>query len=124
MVLLPEEVLGATVRFGRYGFLDPVAELFVVAYLFLLWQWFTSTRQRAWLLAAASGVAIGCAAASKENGALAAVRSIVAVNRAAGRLRRIQIDPAMTVYEVTGPLIKPTPAQIVAQPPTNLAAGC
>lgn len=51
-------------------------------------------------------------------------RSIVAVNLAAGRLRRIHVDSAMTVYQVTRPLISPTPAQIAAQPHTNLAAGC
>jgi len=51
-------------------------------------------------------------------------RSIVAVNLAAGHLRRIYADSAMTVYQVTRPLVTPTPAQIAAQPPTNLAAGC
>ena len=51
-------------------------------------------------------------------------RGIVAVNLAAGRLRRIYVDSAMTVYQVTRPLVTPTPAQIAAQPPTNLAVGC
>ena len=51
-------------------------------------------------------------------------RSIVAVNLAAGRLRRIHTDPAMTVYAVTGRLVTPSAAQIAAQPPANLAAGC
>jgi hypothetical protein len=30
----------------------------------------------------------------------------------------------MTVYAVTSKLAMPSPAQIAAQPPTNLAAGC
>jgi 4-amino-4-deoxy-L-arabinose transferase-like glycosyltransferase len=77
--LLPEAVQGTSLRFGRYAFLDPVAELFVVVYLFLLWEWFSATRRRAWLLAGASGVAIGCAAASKENGFLAAVAPVLLV---------------------------------------------
>jgi 4-amino-4-deoxy-L-arabinose transferase-like glycosyltransferase len=84
-VLLPETTEDSLLRFGRYGFLDPVAGLFVALYLLLLWEWFTSSRRRAWLFAAASGVAIGCAAASKENGFLAAVVPVLVVIAAAGR---------------------------------------
>lgn len=51
-------------------------------------------------------------------------RSIVAVNLAAGRLREIHADKVITVYAVTSKLAMPSPAQIAAQPPTNLAAGC
>lgn len=51
-------------------------------------------------------------------------RSIVAVNLADGRLREIHADSVMTVYAVTSKLAMPSPAQIAAQPPTNLAAGC
>jgi hypothetical protein len=51
-------------------------------------------------------------------------RAIVAVNLAARHLHKIYVDSAMTVYQVTSPLITPSPAQIAAQPPTNLAAGC
>jgi hypothetical protein len=78
VVLLPEAVQGSGgLRFGRFGLLDPLAELFVVIYLLLMWEWFRSGRRRAWLFAAASGVAIGCATASKENGFLAAVVPIL-----------------------------------------------
>jgi len=78
VVLLPEAVQGSGgLRLGRFGLLDPVAELFVVVYLLLMWEWFRSGRGRAWLFAAASGVAIGCATASKENGFLAAVVPIL-----------------------------------------------
>jgi hypothetical protein len=78
VVLLPEAVQGsAGLRFGRFGLLDPVAELFVVIYLLLMWEWFTSSRWRPWLFAAASGIALGCATASKENGFLAAVVPIL-----------------------------------------------
>ncbi|HEY6277361.1 MAG TPA: phospholipid carrier-dependent glycosyltransferase [Streptosporangiaceae bacterium] len=85
-VLLPEATEDTLLRFGRYGFLDPVAGLFAAVYLLLIWEWFTSTtRRRGWLFAAASGVAIGCAAASKENGFLAAVVPVLVVLVAAGR---------------------------------------
>ena len=78
VVLLPEAVQGsAGLRLGRFGLLDPVAELFVVVYLLLMWEWFRSGRRRAWLFAAASGLAIGAATASKENGFLAAVLPIL-----------------------------------------------
>ncbi len=74
VVLLPEAVQGsAGLRLGRFGLLDPIAELFVVVYLLLMWEWFRSGRRRAWLFAAATGLAIGAATASKENGFLAAV---------------------------------------------------
>jgi 4-amino-4-deoxy-L-arabinose transferase-like glycosyltransferase len=89
-VLLPQTTEDSLLRFGRYGFLDPVAGLFVAVYLLLLWEWFTSTtRRRGWLLAAASGVAIGCAAASKENGFLAAIVPVLAVAAAAWRQPRL-----------------------------------
>jgi len=88
-VLLPETTGDSLLRFGRYGFLDPVAGLFVAIYLLLLWEWFTSSRRRAWLLAAASGVAIGGAAASKETGILAAVVPVLVVIAAAGREPRL-----------------------------------
>ena len=84
-LLLPEAVQGTSLRFGRFAFLDPVAELFVVLYLLLLWEWFANTRRRAWLFAAASGVAIGCATAAKENGFLAAVVPVLLVTLAARR---------------------------------------
>jgi hypothetical protein len=86
VLLLPEAVQGsAGLRFGRFGLLDPIAELFVVVYLLLMWEWFRSGRLRAWLFAAATGVAIGCATASKENGFLAAVVPIVVWLAAAWR---------------------------------------
>jgi len=78
VLLLPEAVQGSVgLRLGRFGLLDPIAELFVVVYLLLMWEWFRSGRRRAWVFAAASGIAIGCATASKENGFLAAVVPIL-----------------------------------------------
>ena len=91
-VLLPEAVQGTTLRFGRYAFLDPVAELFVAVYLLLLWEWFASERRRAWLFAAASGVAIGCAVASKENGFLAAVVPVLLCVLASWREPRLLVQ--------------------------------
>jgi hypothetical protein len=52
------------------------------------------------------------------------VRAIVAVNLQAGRLQRLHRDSLATIYEVTRPLVKPTDAQVAAQPPTDLTAGC
>lgn len=78
VVLLPEAVEGsAGLRFARFGMLDPVAELFFVVYLWLIWEWWASGRRRAWLFAAASGIAVGCATASKENGFVGAVVPIL-----------------------------------------------
>jgi hypothetical protein len=93
-LLLPEAVQGSSLRFGRFAFLDPVAELFVVLYLLLLWEWFASTRRRAWLFAAASGVAIGCATGAKENGFLAASLPVLLVTLAARR------DPQLMVQRL------------------------
>jgi hypothetical protein len=93
-LLLPEAVQGTSLRFGRFAFLDPVAELFVVLYLLLIWEWLASTRRRAWLFAAASGMAIGCATAAKENGFLAAVVPVLLVTLAARR------DPHLMVQRL------------------------
>jgi hypothetical protein len=46
------------------------------------------------------------------------------VTVAVGRLREIHADKLMTLYAVTSKLVMPSPAQIAAQPPTNLATGC
>jgi hypothetical protein len=91
-LLLPEAIQGTSLRFGRFAFLDPVAELFVVLYLLLLWEWFASTRRRAWLFAAASGVAIGCATAAKENGFLAAVVPVLLVTLAGRREPHLMVQ--------------------------------
>jgi hypothetical protein len=90
VLLLPEAVQGSNgLRLGRFGLLDPVAELFVVIYLLLMWEWFRAGGRRTWLFAAASGVAIGCATGSKENGFLAAVVPILAWVVAAWREPRL-----------------------------------
>ena len=74
VTVLPESVPGTFgTRFGRFGFLDPVMEFFVVLYLVLAWEWFTRRGRSAWAFAVALGAAVGCAAASKENGALAVI---------------------------------------------------
>ncbi|MEY9837628.1 ArnT family glycosyltransferase [Streptacidiphilus sp. EB103A] len=68
--VLPETASNSAADFGRYGMLDPVAEFFAVACVALGWQWSRRTGRSAWLLAAATGVATGCAAGAKENGFL------------------------------------------------------
>lgn len=74
LTLVPESVPGTLgTRFGRFGFLDPVTEFFVVAYLVLAWAWFSRRGRSAWMFAVGFGFTVGCAAASKENGGLAIV---------------------------------------------------
>lgn len=73
VAVLPMSVPGLPFRFGRYGYLDPVAELFAVASVALAWTWFRRRGTAAWRFAIATGVCIGLAAACKETGFLGAV---------------------------------------------------
>jgi hypothetical protein len=74
-------------------------------------------------LASVNAVVVGAPQCRLEPDSRTA-RTVVAINLAARHLRKIYVDRAMTVYQVTGPLVTPSPAQIAGQPPTNLAAGC
>lgn len=53
-----------------------------------------------------------------------AVRAMVVVNEAAGSVRLIHDDSAITVYAVVGPLTRPTAGQIAAEPLSRPADGC
>ncbi len=77
VAVLPMSAQGLPFRFGRYGFLDPVAELFAVASVALSWVWFRRDGRAAWAFAVATGVCVGLATASKENGFLGAVGPVV-----------------------------------------------
>lgn len=80
VAVLPMSVPVANVvfRFGRYGFLDPVAELFAVSSVALAWMWFHRAGRAGWWFALATGAATGLAAAAKENGFLGVVGPIIA----------------------------------------------
>lgn len=77
VLTLPMSVPGLPFRFGRYGYLDPVAELFMVAALALSWTWFRRDGRTGWWFAIATGAAIGLASGSKANGFLGTVGPVV-----------------------------------------------
>jgi 4-amino-4-deoxy-L-arabinose transferase-like glycosyltransferase len=52
------------------------------------------------------------------------VRALVAANLAGGSLRLVHTDRLVRIYQAIHPLRPPTPAQIHAQPPSNLADLC
>jgi len=70
VTLVPEHGLVAD-SFGRYGMLEPVAALFMFASVALAWWWFAGGwGRRSWVLAIATGVAVGLATGCKESGFL------------------------------------------------------
>ena len=85
-------VAGLPFRFGRYGYLDPVAELFAVSAVALSWVWFRRHGRVGWWWAIATGASVGLAAASKENGFLGAVGPVVAGLALAVRDRRAVVQ--------------------------------
>jgi 4-amino-4-deoxy-L-arabinose transferase-like glycosyltransferase len=87
--LLPVAVAGADARFGRYGMLDPVAELFMVLSLALGWAWLRHRGPASWRYAVLTGLAVGCATAVKENGVLGIVGPVLLMAFLAGRDRRL-----------------------------------
>ncbi len=87
--LLPVTVSGADARFGRYGMLDPVAELFMVLSLALGWAWFRHRGTASWWYAVLTGVAVGCATAAKENGFLGIVGPVLLMAFLARRDQRL-----------------------------------
>jgi len=52
------------------------------------------------------------------------VRALARINAADGHAVQIYADSAVTVYEVTGTLALPTPAEISAEPASNATDGC
>lgn len=103
--VLPEIAAGSAADFGRFGMLDPVAEFFAVASVALGWQWSRRTGRSAWLLAAATGVATGCAAGAKENGFLGilgpSILLLVFARTARGRLRLVERCPQALLAALT-----------------------
>lgn len=77
LTLLPEAASGSFGRFDRFAMLDPVASMFMVLSVVLAWEWARRTGRAAWTFAALTGVAVGLAAGSKENGFLGAIGPVV-----------------------------------------------
>jgi predicted membrane-bound dolichyl-phosphate-mannose-protein mannosyltransferase len=79
VAVLPMHVPGPNLpfRFGRYAYLDPVAELFAVGSVALAWMWFERRGRSGWWFAAATGGCVGLAAACRETGFLGAVGSVI-----------------------------------------------
>lgn len=101
VAVLPLHAIGVTFRFGRYGMLDPVAEVFMFASVVIAWEWSRRDGRAAWWWAVGTGVAVGFAAAAKENGFLGAVGPVlVVVALAAGNLQRFARRVAQTLTAV------------------------
>jgi len=70
LALIPMPIYLDATRFGRAAELDTVAQLFMLASLVTGWFWSQASGRRAWAYAAGTGLCVGLAAASKENGLL------------------------------------------------------
>lgn len=79
LTVLPEPASGSLGRFDRFAMLDPVASFFMVLSVALAWEWARRTGRSSWVFATLTGVAVGCAAGSKENGFLGAVGPVLLV---------------------------------------------
>ena len=101
IAVLPMSVRDFAFRFGRYGYLDPVAELFAIGSVALAWVWFRRNGRAAWWFALATGSCVGLAAASKENGFLGAVGPVLAGVALVGRdLRALAVRLLQTLTAV------------------------
>src|SRR5882757_5399380 len=72
-VLVPTVIVPQVTSLGRDAMLDPVAAALMIGSVAAAWFWFRAPGTRAWSLAALTGIAVGLAAAGKENGFLGAV---------------------------------------------------
>lgn len=88
LTVLPESANGSDGRFDRFAMLDPVASMFMVVSVILAWEWARRAGRAAWIYAIFTGVAVGCASGSKENGFLGAVGLVPVVVLAAVATRR------------------------------------
>lgn len=75
---LPALYFPVNTPFVRTAMLDPVAGAFVIASLYASWQWFASSRLlRSSLWALLTGLSVGLATSSKENGFLGVVGPVL-----------------------------------------------
>jgi len=88
LTLLPEPAGGSDGRFTRFAMLDTVASMFMVFSVILAWEWARRSGRSAWVFAGLTGIAVGLAAGSKENGFLGAVGPVIATVALALATRR------------------------------------
>lgn len=79
LTVIPETISGALGRFDRFAMLDPVASAFMVLSVVVTWWWAKRGGRAAWAWAALTGVTVGLAAGSKENGFLGAIGPVLLV---------------------------------------------
>jgi len=79
LTVIPETAGGSLGRFDRFAMLEPIASAFMVASVVFAWYWSRRTGRAAWAWAAATGIAIGLASGSKENGFLGAVGPVLLI---------------------------------------------
>jgi 4-amino-4-deoxy-L-arabinose transferase-like glycosyltransferase len=82
LTVIPEACIGSPDslgRFDRFAMLDPVAGAFMVVSVIVTWVWAHRTGRAGWLWAAGTGVAVGLASGSKENGFLGAIGPVLLV---------------------------------------------
>ncbi|MBR7832540.1 phospholipid carrier-dependent glycosyltransferase [Actinospica durhamensis] len=79
LTLLPEAAGGSIGRFDRFAMLDTTAGMFMVLSVVLAWIWSRRTGRAGWVAAGLTGLAIGCASASKENGFLGVIGPVLLV---------------------------------------------
>jgi len=122
VTVLPEAASGSVGRFSRFGMLDPVAELFMVASLLLGWEWLRRSGRGGWLFAALSGIAVGCAAAAKENGFLGLVGPAILILALAARsARQLAVRAGQTLLAVAASVLVFTAAYLpVGHPLTSI----
>lgn len=79
LTVLPEPASGSFGRFNRFAMLDPVASFFMVLSVVLVWEWARRSGRSSWIFATLTGICVGLAAGSKENGFLGAVGPVLLV---------------------------------------------
>jgi 4-amino-4-deoxy-L-arabinose transferase-like glycosyltransferase len=105
LTLLPESANGSNGRFDRFAMLDPVASMFMVISVILAWEWARRTGRAAWVYAILTGIAVGCASGSKENGFLGAVGPALVVVLVAVSTRRRDEIPARCGQAATAVIV-------------------
>ncbi len=77
LACMPSPIFVDTTRFARTASLDTVCQFFLVAALVFGWRWSRAQGGRAWALAVGTGICLGLATASKENGFLGLLGPLV-----------------------------------------------
>lgn len=106
LTVLPEASSNSLGRFDRFAMLDPVASAFMVLSVVAAWVWAHRAGRAGWVWAVVTGVLIGCASASKENGFLGAVGPVlfavgIAVQSRDGRMIAVRCAQAVLAAGVS-----------------------